>query len=93
MIRKHMIAHGRVQHVGFRYYCSHVAAECNVTGWAKNLYDGTVELEVQGADHRVERFIQEIKNGNRFIHVTRLDMTSVPLVRADQERGFRVRYD
>lgn len=92
MIRKHIIAHGRVQHVGFRYYCSHLAALCNVTGWAKNLYDGTVEVEVQGADHRVDLFLQEVKAGNRFIHVTKLDVTEVPLVRADLEKGFRVKY-
>ena len=93
MIRKHLIAHGRVQHVGFRYICSHIAAECHLTGWVKNNYDGTVEIEVQGADHRVDLFIQEVKAGNRFINVTRLDELNIPLVAVKDERSFRVRYD
>lgn len=93
MIRKHLIAHGRVQHVGFRYFCSHIAASCNVTGWAKNLYDGTVEIEVQGADHRVDLFIQEIKKGNRFINISRLDETTIPFVPVTKEKSFRVRYE
>lgn len=93
MIRKHLIAHGRVQHVGFRYFCSHLAAGCQLTGWVKNQYDGTVEIEVQGADHRVDLFIQEVKLGNRFIHVSRLDEASIPLVAVTKEKSFRVKYD
>ena len=49
MIRKHIIVHGRVQGVGFRYIASSIAAGCHVTGWVRNQYDGTVEIEVQGA--------------------------------------------
>ena len=54
MIRKHIIAHGRVQGVGLRFTVTGFAKKYNVTGWVRNLYDGTVEMEVQGLDHRVE---------------------------------------
>lgn len=56
MIRKHIIAHGRVQGVGLRFTVTGFAKKYNVTGWVRNLYDGTVEMEVQGLDHRVELF-------------------------------------
>lgn len=56
MIRKHIIAHGRVQGVGLRFTVTGFAKKYNVTGWVRNLYDGTVEMEVQGIDHRVELF-------------------------------------
>ena len=58
MIRKHIIAHGRVQGVGLRFTVPGFAKKYNVTGWVRNLYDGTVEMEVQGLDHRVELFLQ-----------------------------------
>ena len=54
MIRKHIIAHGRVQGVGLRFTVTGFAKKYNVTGWVRNLYDGTVEMEVQGLEHRVE---------------------------------------
>ena len=57
MIRKHIIAHGRVQGVGLRFTVTGFAKKYNVTGWVRNLYDGTVEMEVQGLDHRVELFL------------------------------------
>ena len=53
MIRKHIIAHGRVQGVGLRFTVTGFAKKYNVTGWVRNLYDGTVEMEVQGLEHRV----------------------------------------
>ena len=43
MIRKHIIAHGRVQGVGLRFTVTGFAKKYNVTGWVSNLYDGTVE--------------------------------------------------
>ena len=42
-IRKHIIFYGRVQGVGFRYYAVQKANQLGLTGWVKNLYDGSVE--------------------------------------------------
>ena len=44
MIRKHIIAHGRVQGVGLRFTVTGFAKKYNVTGWVRNLYDGTVAV-------------------------------------------------
>lgn len=40
---------GRVQGVGFRYNVLQVAKEYDVSGFVKNLTDGRVLLEVEGA--------------------------------------------
>ena len=45
-IRKHIIFYGRVQGVGFRYYAVQKANQLGLTGWVKNLYDGSVEMKV-----------------------------------------------
>lgn len=96
MIRKHIIAHGRVQGVGLRFTVTDFAKKYNVTGWVRNLYDGTVEMEVQGLDHRVELFLQELSSdqpgGNRFIRIDKLDITNIPSVNVADEKGFRARY-
>lgn len=96
MIRKHIIAHGRVQCVGLRFTVTGFAKKYNVTGWVRNLYDGTVEMEVQGLDHRVELFLQELSSdqpgGNRFIRIDKLDITNIPSVNVADEKGFRARY-
>ena len=50
MIRKHVIVRGRVQGVGFRYITSSIASKYHVTGWVRNEYDGSVEIEVPGGN-------------------------------------------
>ena len=55
-VRKHMIFHGRVQGVGFRYTAKYLARSMNLTGWVKNEYDGTVVMEVQGSRHGSDHF-------------------------------------
>lgn len=96
MIRKHIIAHGRVQGVGLRFTVTGFAKKHNVTGWVRNLYDGTVEMEVQGLEHRVDLFLQELSSdqpgGNRFIRIDRLDISDIPSVNAAKETRFRARY-
>jgi acylphosphatase len=39
---------GIVQGVGFRYFARHQARSLNLTGWAKNLSDGRVEVYAIG---------------------------------------------
>ncbi|MDO4976356.1 MAG: acylphosphatase [Eubacteriales bacterium] len=92
MTRKHIVARGRVQGVGFRYICQSIASKYNVTGWIENKFDGSVEMEVQGLEHRVDLFIEEVKKGNRFVRVDSLAIHDIPSVNAIDERGFRVRY-
>ena len=96
MIRKHIIAHGRVQGVGLRFTVTGFAKKYNVTGWVRNLYDGTVEMEVQGLEHRVDLFLQELSSdrpgGNGFIGIDRLDISDIPSVNAAKETRFRARY-
>ena len=49
---KRITAHvsGRVQGVGYRYYITDRARELRVTGYAKNLADGTVEVVAEGQE-------------------------------------------
>ena len=57
MKNAHIFYSGRVQGVGFRYTARHIAANSNLTGWVKNLYDGRVEIMCQGQESDIKNFV------------------------------------
>ena len=57
MKRYYIIYKGQVQGVGFRWRLMNIAKKYNLTGYARNLYDGDVEVEVQG--NGVDEFLKE----------------------------------
>ena len=52
---------GRVQGVGFRYQTLHLAHEFEVAGYVRNLPDGRVHLEVEGAAAEVDGFLAALQ--------------------------------
>ena len=56
-----VIFHGRVQGVGFRWTTNRIAKRFAVTGYVKNLADGTVELVAQGSSEAVLGLVQAIQ--------------------------------
>ncbi len=54
---------GRVQGVGFRYFAKTMAEELNLTGWVRNLTDGSVEILAIGPVPALEQFMQRLKTG------------------------------
>lgn len=89
MIRRHIIFHGRVQGVGFRYRSAMMANELGLTGWVRNLYDGTVEMEVQGNGAMISRLIHELQT-DRYIVITDMECEARPV--NEKESRFRTSY-
>ena len=87
MIRQHMYISGDVQGVGFRYRAYHAAQRLGLTGYVRNLYDGRVELEVQGDRELISRLLGEIDAGS-FVHMDNIESKSIPVV--EDERSFKV---
>ena len=58
---KHIIFIGRVQGVGFRFTAHRIANRHFLTGFVRNLYDGTVEMLAQGQASDIDACIAEIK--------------------------------
>ncbi|HET7537616.1 MAG TPA: acylphosphatase [Candidatus Didemnitutus sp.] len=50
-----------MQGVGFRYQALQVAKEFEVAGYVRNLADGRVELEAEGARAEVDAFVAAIE--------------------------------
>ncbi|MDW6092888.1 acylphosphatase [Vibrio rhizosphaerae] len=55
---------GVVQGVGFRYYTSHQALKLGLTGYAKNLHNGDVEVVACGETDKLERFYHWLHQGS-----------------------------
>nr|WP_241531285.1 acylphosphatase [Ligilactobacillus ruminis] len=67
-----MIFYGKVQGVGFRYRSTMLANELGLTGWVKNLADGTVEMQVQGSTRAIDKLVEELSD-NQFIKIDKID--------------------
>lgn len=88
IVRKHMRFTGRVQGVGFRYRARYAADGMGITGWAKNEWDGSVEMEVQGSEERINRMLTMI-NKSDYIVIDSIESENIPL--EEHETGFHVR--
>ena len=77
-IRRHIIFYGRVQGVGFRYYSVNKARQLGLTGWVKNLYDGSVEMELQGEEFKIDELIMFMEK-LQYVHIENFDAKSIPL--------------
>ncbi len=62
-VRAHVVAQGLVQGVGFRAFLQSQATRRGLSGWVRNVPDGRIETEVEGADVLVDEFIQALKRG------------------------------
>lgn len=67
-----IIVKGLVQGVGFRYFVHARALQLGLAGFARNLYNGDVEIYAQGDRSAVEELIKQVKVGPRSAHVTDL---------------------
>ena len=47
-VRVHVLVSGHVQGVGYRWFVRGLAADAGLSGWARNLPDGRVEVELEG---------------------------------------------
>lgn len=68
-IGANIIVKGLVQGVGFRYFVYYRAVRLNLTGYVKNLFNGDVEIDVEGDRSSIEELIKEVKVGPRFAEV------------------------
>ena len=58
-----VIVHGRVQGVYYRAFARRRAAELGLTGYARNLPDGTVEVRAEGERERLHQLIGYLEAG------------------------------
>ena len=57
---KHIIFSGRVQGVGFRFTVHRIAVNHELTGFVRNLNDGSVEMFAQGHPDDISNCLRDI---------------------------------
>ncbi len=73
-----MVVTGRVQGVGFRYAMNDVARAAGVSGWVRNCMDGSVEVQLQGAQPALARLVQWARRGPPGARVTGVEVSRAP---------------
>jgi acylphosphatase len=75
MIRKRVVAHGRVQGVFFRDTTRREAERAGVAGWVTNRGDGAVEAVFEGDEEAVRRMVALVEQGPGHADVDRVEVT------------------
>jgi acylphosphatase len=88
VVRRRVVASGRVQGVWFREMCRREADALGVTGWVANRRDGKVEAVFEGAPAAVDRMVAWARQGPPRGRVDHLDVSDEAPA---GEQGFRVR--
>jgi len=93
MARKRLAARrwfirGRVQGVGYRYFAQYAASSLGLTGYARNLDDGRVEVYAAGPEPKLSEMAGMLHHGPRWA-----DVHGVEELEAEVETraGFEIR--
>ena len=62
MVAKHIVFEGSVQGVGFRFTAHRMAGRHQLTGYVRNIADGTVEMLAQGPAQDVDDCVRDIQD-------------------------------
>jgi acylphosphatase len=62
-VRARLRISGMVQGVSFRYFTARTARQHQVTGWVRNLPDGTVEALFEGEEMEVRQVVDWCRQG------------------------------
>ena len=88
--RVRIIVRGLVQGVGFRMFVHREASARNLAGWARNLPDGTVEIEAQGNAGMVDELVKQARIGPSRSQVNSIAVREIATDNA--ENDFSIRY-
>lgn len=88
MTRKRFQIYGRVQGIGYRWFVQEMGERHSLTGWVRNLEDGSVETEAQGDLKSLELFVSDLKNKCSLALVRDI---SVMEITKKNETGFEIK--
>lgn len=87
-VKGHLRIRGRVQGVGYRYFTHEAAMQLGLRGYVRNLWNGDVEVVVEGPRALIDRLIQMLWEGPS---MARVDDISIDWDEARGFTGFSVR--
>lgn len=78
-VTQRLVIRGRVQGVGFRHWTAREAEKRDLSGWVRNLPDGTVEALVSGSAAAVRDMVAACERGPRLANVVSVEASSAEL--------------
>jgi acylphosphatase len=88
MVRYRVLVSGLVQGVSFRDACRRAAERQGVSGWVRNLPDGSVEAVFEGSAEAVDALVEWSRHGPRFATVQDVRVQAEP---PEGTTGFQIR--
>lgn len=89
MRRCRIYVSGYVQGIGFRSFTKKRATEISLSGFARNLPDGRVEIIVEGDESKINQFVERLKEGP---WGSRVEKTEIRWEKPTTEfRGFEIK--
>ncbi len=93
MYQVEIIITGIVQGVNYRYNTREVARKLGLTGWVKNMPDGSVKIIIQGKKKEIDKFIKWCQRGSELSKVENVDVSWIELEKeADLYKSFEIEY-
>ena len=86
-IARRYLIHGRVQGVGYRYFVERAASGIGVTGYARNLDDGRVEVYAVGSEAQLSDLAGRLRQGPRWADVRGVDESEAAVL---EYSGFQI---
>jgi acylphosphatase len=72
-----VVARGRVQGVGYRWFIRDAADGAGIAGWVRNRRGGTVEAELHGAPAAVDTVVEAMRDGPPGARVDALEVIDI----------------
>jgi acylphosphatase len=82
---------GTVQGVGYRFFAQRAARRLGISGYARNLRDGRVEVYAVGSDSVLETFRAELRRGPAAASVSQLEVEKT-VVESQYSVEFSIEY-
>ncbi len=76
-VTRRFVVRGRVQGVGFRWFVREFAVRAGLTGYARNLPDGTVEVFGRGSAEQLDALADRLRAGPPLARPERVDIFDV----------------
>lgn len=86
-VARRYFVRGLVQGVGYRYFVEHHAHELGLTGYARNLDDGRVEVYAVGRPDQLAELAGMLRQGPRWAEVRSVEEQEAPVLKY---WGFRI---
>lgn len=90
VVRAKIVVSGRVQGVGYRAFAVRTATQRGLVGGVKNLDDGRVKLEAEGANDSIHALIEDLKVGPPASRIKSIEVEWIKATGRDE--GFHIWY-